>query len=212
MLVQSPKLLQRFNSGVLSGFLWASIQIWAHVWSPWFPGIWGSPLRTLFPLYLKWKTKKDPPYSAGDSAQCCTAAWMRRSAAEWIRVCVRLSHSATHLKLSQHCKSAVFQHKLKSQVTKKNLIRPQIFLLAFSFSGLSVDPLLYPLFICCLRDSYAYYVLKCFWCTQMLLPNMLFQSEGGGIKPSVYNGPFGNDKTKFMTSLWGRSPLLTSGS
>lgn len=29
-------------------------------------------------LYLKWKTKKDPPYSTGDSAQCCTAAWMKR--------------------------------------------------------------------------------------------------------------------------------------
>ena len=47
---------------------------------------------------------KDLPYSTGNSAHCCVAAWMGgRCGGEWIHVYVRLSFFAVHLKLSQHC-------------------------------------------------------------------------------------------------------------
>ena len=55
-------------------------------------------------LYLKWITNKQLLYSMWNSAQCYVAAWMGVGfGGEWIHVCVYLSRSALHLKLSQHC-------------------------------------------------------------------------------------------------------------
>ena len=55
-------------------------------------------------LYLKWITNKELLYSMWNSAQCYVAAWMGVGfGGEWIHVCVYLSCSALHLKLSQHC-------------------------------------------------------------------------------------------------------------
>ena len=55
-------------------------------------------------LYLKWIINKDLLYSTANSAQCYVAAWMEGEfGGEWVRVCVRLSPFAVHLKLSQHC-------------------------------------------------------------------------------------------------------------
>ena len=54
-------------------------------------------------LYSKWITNKDLLYSTGNSAQCHMAAWMEGEfGGEWIHVYVWLSHSAGHLKLTQH--------------------------------------------------------------------------------------------------------------
>ena len=55
-------------------------------------------------LYLEWITNKGLLYSAGNSAQCCEATWMRgKFGGEWIHVYVWLCPSAIRLKLSQHC-------------------------------------------------------------------------------------------------------------
>jgi len=55
-------------------------------------------------LYIKWITNKVLLYITGNSAQCHVAAWMEGEfGGEWIHVYVWLSHSAGHLKLSQHC-------------------------------------------------------------------------------------------------------------
>ena len=62
----------------------------------------GKDMYTL--LCLKWITNKDLLYSTGNSAQCDVSAWMGEGfGGEWIHVYVRLSPSAVHLKLSQHC-------------------------------------------------------------------------------------------------------------
>ena len=54
-------------------------------------------------LHLKRITNKDLLHSTGNSAQCYVAACMGGEfGAEWIHVYVWLSHSAVHLKLSQH--------------------------------------------------------------------------------------------------------------
>ena len=61
-------------------------------------------------LYLKWITNKDLLYSTWNSVQCYVAAWMGGEfGGEWIHVLVQLSPFAVHLKLSQHCKSAISQ-------------------------------------------------------------------------------------------------------
>ena len=66
-------------------------------------------------LYLKRITNKDLLYSTGNSAQSYVAGWMgEESGKEWIHVYVWLSHFAVHLKLSQHCSSAILQYKIKS--------------------------------------------------------------------------------------------------
>ena len=66
-------------------------------------------------LYLKWITNEDLLYSTGNSAQCYVADWMGGEfGGEWIHVYVWLSPFAVHLKLSQHCKSAILQYKIKS--------------------------------------------------------------------------------------------------
>ena len=55
-------------------------------------------------LYVKWRTMKDPLYSAGDSAACGVAAWM--GGGVWGRmdtgVCMA-SPFTVHLKLPPHC-------------------------------------------------------------------------------------------------------------
>ena len=44
-----------------------------------------------------------------NSAQCCVPAWKEEGLGdEWIYICVWLSH----LKLSQHCSSAILQYKM----------------------------------------------------------------------------------------------------
>ena len=55
-------------------------------------------------LYSKWIANKGLLYRTGKAAQCYVAAWMEGEfGGEWVRVCVRLSPFAVHLKLSQHC-------------------------------------------------------------------------------------------------------------
>ena len=54
-------------------------------------------------LYLTWITNKDLLFSTGNFAQCIVATWMGEEfGGEEIHVCVWLSPSAVHLKLSQH--------------------------------------------------------------------------------------------------------------
>ena len=65
-------------------------------------------------LCLTWITSKD--LSMWNSAQCHVAGWMGvESGGEWIHVHPSvyewLSPFAAHLKLSQHCKSAIPQYK-----------------------------------------------------------------------------------------------------
>ena len=81
-----------------------------NLWLPGLGGGWrggivrefGIDMYTL--LYLKWLPNKDLLYSTGNSAQYYVAAWMGvESGGEWIHGYVWLSHSAVHLKLSQHC-------------------------------------------------------------------------------------------------------------
>ena len=57
-------------------------------------------------LCLTWRTSKDLLSSTGNSAQCHVAAWMGGEfGAEGIHVYISF---AVHLKLSQHCQSAIF--------------------------------------------------------------------------------------------------------
>ena len=72
-------------------------------------------------LYLKWITNRDLTYSTGNSAQCYVAAWMGGEfGEEQIHVYVWLSPFAVHLKLSQHCSSAIPQYNIKSLKKKTN--------------------------------------------------------------------------------------------
>jgi len=53
-------------------------------------------------------TNKVLLYSTGNSARRCVAAWMGGVfAGEWMHAYVWLSPFAVHLKLSQHCSSAM---------------------------------------------------------------------------------------------------------
>ena len=53
-------------------------------------------------------------YSTGNSAQCYVAAQLGgESEGEWDPVYVWLRPFAAHLKLSQHCQSAVLQYEIK---------------------------------------------------------------------------------------------------
>ena len=55
-------------------------------------------------LCFKWITTKDRLYSTEDPTQCYVVAWMGGEfGGEWIHVCVWLSPSVVHLKLSQRC-------------------------------------------------------------------------------------------------------------
>ena len=70
-------------------------------------------------LYLKWITDKDLLHSTCNSAQCYVATWMGGEfGGEWIYVYVWLSPLTAHLKLSQHCPSAILQYKIKSFFNK----------------------------------------------------------------------------------------------
>ena len=52
--------------------------------------------------------------SIGNSAQYYVAGCMGGEfGGEWVHVCVWLSPFAVHLKLSQHCSSAILQYKIK---------------------------------------------------------------------------------------------------
>ena len=65
---------------------------------------WGEEDGNVDLLYLKRITNKDLLCSAGNSAQCYVAAWMRGEfGGEWIRAYVWISPFLVHLKLSQHC-------------------------------------------------------------------------------------------------------------
>ena len=66
-------------------------------------------------LYLKWITSEDLLNSTGNSAQCYVAAWMGwgEFGGEQTHVYAWLSPFTVHLKLSQHCYSAIPQHKTK---------------------------------------------------------------------------------------------------
>ena len=69
-------------------------------------------------LYLKWITNKDLLNSTWNSAQCYVAAWMGREfGEEWVPIYIWLSPCTSHLELSQHCKSAIPQYKIKSLQT-----------------------------------------------------------------------------------------------
>ena len=66
-------------------------------------------------LHLKWITSKDLLYSTRNSAQCFVTAWVGGEfGREWIHVYIWLSPFTGHLKLSQHCESAILQWKIKS--------------------------------------------------------------------------------------------------
>ena len=59
-------------------------------------------------LYLKWVTSKDVLCSMRNSAQRYVAVWTGGEfGGEWIHVYVWLSPFTVHLKLSQHCYSAL---------------------------------------------------------------------------------------------------------
>ena len=64
-------------------------------------------------LYLTWIINKSQFYSTWNSAQYYMPAWMRgRFEGEWIHVYVWLSPFAVHLKLPQHCWSAMPPNKI----------------------------------------------------------------------------------------------------
>ena len=66
-------------------------------------------------LYLKWITNKDLCRAHGTLLNSYVAAWMGGGfGGERIHVYVWLSPFTVHLKLSQHCLSAISQYKLKS--------------------------------------------------------------------------------------------------
>ena len=75
-------------------------------------------MNTYILLYFKWVANKDLLYSTGNSAQCMwQAGWEGgESGGEWTHVFVYvwLSPFAYLLKLSQHCKWAILQYKIKS--------------------------------------------------------------------------------------------------
>ena len=59
-------------------------------------------------------------YSIWKSAHCYVAAWMGGElGGEWMHQDVWLSPFAAHLKLSQHCQSAMRQYKIKSLKSEK---------------------------------------------------------------------------------------------
>ena len=70
-------------------------------------------LKTL--LYLKWLTNKDLLRSTWNSAQCYVPEWIEEGfEGEWIDVYIWLTPFAVHMKLPEHCQSAIPQYKIKS--------------------------------------------------------------------------------------------------
>ena len=67
-------------------------------------------------------TNQDLLYSTGNPTQHSVKSYMgKASEKEWIRICVSLSHSAGHLKRTQHCKSGMPQNKIKHLKVNQNL-------------------------------------------------------------------------------------------
>ena len=65
-------------------------------------------------LYLTWITNKDLLSSTWSSVQCYVASWMEgQCGGERTHVYIWLSPFPVHLKLSQHCYSAILQYKIK---------------------------------------------------------------------------------------------------
>ena len=74
-------------------------------------------------LYLKWTAIRELLYNTWNSAQCYVAACAGWGfGGEWMHVYVWLSPFAVHLKLSQHCHSAILQHKKLLQYKHANKI------------------------------------------------------------------------------------------
>ena len=69
--------------------------------------------------FIQDNNQQGPTAQHMNSAQCYMAAWMGGKLGEWIHVYVWLSHSAAHLKLSQHCQLALLQYKIKSFLKKE---------------------------------------------------------------------------------------------
>ena len=68
------------------------------------------------PLYSKWITNKDLLYSTWNSAQCYVLAWIGGEfGRKWIHVHICLSLFNVHLKLPQHCQSAILQYKINKK-------------------------------------------------------------------------------------------------
>ena len=60
--------------------------------------------------------------TAHETAQCYVPAWMGVGfGGEWIHVYIRLRYSAVHVKLSQHCSSAIPQYEIFLVLKKKKL-------------------------------------------------------------------------------------------
>ena len=67
-------------------------------------------------LYLKWVTNKVLLYSTWNSAQCYVAAGMGGEFGQkWIHIYVWLNPFIGHLKLSQHCQSAIPHYQIRKQ-------------------------------------------------------------------------------------------------
>ena len=65
--------------------------------------------------------RSDLLYSTGNSTQYLVIIYIgKESEKGWIYVYAQLNHFAVHLKLTQHCKSTIFQYKIK---TKKNKMK-----------------------------------------------------------------------------------------
>ena len=84
--------------------------------------VWDGHVHTVI---FKMDNQQGPlgPWNQGsiqNSAQGYVAAWMGGDlGAEWICVYIRLSPFIVHLKLSQHCQSAIPQYKIKISKKKK---------------------------------------------------------------------------------------------
>ena len=102
--------------GLVSCSLWGTKQVDQKY--PWRYGVGDRHVHTAM---LKMDNHRILPYSTGNPAQCYAAGWTGGEfRGEWIPVHVRLSSLAAHLKLSQHCSSAVLQCKIKSLNNLKN--------------------------------------------------------------------------------------------
>ena len=84
--------------------------------------VWSGPCSLCLPLHFSqsfWPFTSSRNMSSLCSAQCYVAAWMGGEfGGEWIHLYVWLSSFLVHLKLSQHCYSAILQYKIKSSKEK----------------------------------------------------------------------------------------------
>ena len=105
-------------------------------------------------LYLKWITNKDLPCGPWNSAQCYVAAWMGGEfGVEWIRVYVRLSPFAVHLKLTTLLIGYTSIQNKKFKIIKKKAV-------AFLKMGLLTDllmPGMKAVLRCCLLSKVGFW-------------------------------------------------------